>query len=215
MNFRTLKLDALIASDVNPRLMDGAEVVDGLAELAESIKAHGILQPLLVSPAKGGAYRIVAGHRRAAAAVIAGLQEVPCIVDQVKHIEQAHLVENVQRVDLSPAEIALAVTAALKAKRIKAKQLAAELGKSETWVSKAHTIGKALATPELVEWAATFTSADELYEAVLRLTDKKRKTQERPARQAEQLPEDLEKLFELWLARTWSAPAYQGENAIA
>ncbi len=82
-----------------------------LAELAASISQHGVLQPVLVSEAAGGHYRLVAGERRWRAARMAGLATVPAIVrehlEEDRHLELA-LVENLQRRDLTPLEEARA-----------------------------------------------------------------------------------------------------------
>lgn len=81
-----------------------------LDELAASIKRYGILQPLIVSP-KQDKYILVAGERRWRAAKIAGLTQVPAIVRERKELEQLEvaLIENVQRVDLSPLEQAISI----------------------------------------------------------------------------------------------------------
>src|SRR3990167_1401181 len=75
-----------------------------LNELAESIKEHGLLQPIIVTPKGQGTYQIVAGERRWRATKIAGLETIPVIVRSTKELEKLEiaLVENVQRVDLSP-----------------------------------------------------------------------------------------------------------------
>lgn len=80
-----------------------------LTELAESISVHGVLQPIVVSPAKQG-YRIVAGERRYRAAKQAGLQKIPALVRTVsdQHRLELGIIENVQRRDLNPIETALA-----------------------------------------------------------------------------------------------------------
>jgi ParB/RepB/Spo0J family partition protein len=142
MRFATLKLEKLQESNVNPRL---DLMTEETASLAQSIKTYGILQPLVVSETKGK-FTIIAGHRRATAAAVAGLAEVPCIVrSRVGKSEVAHLVENVQRVDLTPAETGMAVHGALSgARKIKQLNLAEQLGRSEGWVSKHKTIGQAV-----------------------------------------------------------------------
>lgn len=83
---------------------------DGLEQLAESIKARGLIQPILVQPQPGGLYRIVAGERRWRAAQKAGLHEVPAIVRQLEEREvmALALIENLQREDLNPLEEARA-----------------------------------------------------------------------------------------------------------
>ncbi len=77
-----------------------------LNELVTSIKQHGILQPLLVRPLKGGKYELVAGERRYRAAHTAGLTEVPVVIRELNENEalQLALIENLQREDLNPVE---------------------------------------------------------------------------------------------------------------
>ena len=81
-----------------------------LNELAESIKTHGIIQPLVVTPF-GDKFRIVAGERRYRASKIAKLSKIPVIVRNHEMLEELEiaLVENVQRVDLSPLEQAVSI----------------------------------------------------------------------------------------------------------
>jgi len=82
-----------------------------LAELAESIKNYGILQPLIVSANNDDTYTIIAGERRWRASQLAGLDKVPAIVRNQKEQERLEiaLIENVQRVDLSPLEQAVSI----------------------------------------------------------------------------------------------------------
>jgi ParB family transcriptional regulator, chromosome partitioning protein len=82
-----------------------------LEQLAESISQHGILQPLVVSPLSGGRYAIIAGERRWRSAQLAGLKKVPAIIRTTKELERLEIaiVENVQRVDLSPLEQAVSI----------------------------------------------------------------------------------------------------------
>jgi ParB family chromosome partitioning protein len=84
---------------------------DALGQLAESIKHYGIIQPLVVSPLKDGTYSIIAGERRWRASTKAGLKKVPAIVRTSKELERLEIaiVENVQRVDLSPLEQAVSI----------------------------------------------------------------------------------------------------------
>jgi ParB family transcriptional regulator, chromosome partitioning protein len=99
----TMPISALRPNPLNPR---GGLDTAGLENLADSIRAQGVLQPLLVTP--GGV--VVAGHRRLAAARLAGLTEVPVIVRDLDAIQQQEiiLVENLQREDLSAVEEARA-----------------------------------------------------------------------------------------------------------
>lgn len=81
-----------------------------LAELAQSIRANGLIQPITVAASSNGKFRIIAGERRWRAAQIAGLTEIPALVRNVAqhhHLELA-LIENIQREDLNPIEIATA-----------------------------------------------------------------------------------------------------------
>ncbi|HET8991734.1 MAG TPA: ParB/RepB/Spo0J family partition protein [Candidatus Saccharimonadales bacterium] len=82
-----------------------------LKELAESIKQHGIIQPLVVTPLKNGIYTIIAGERRYRAAGLAKLTTVPAIIRSSEALEQLEiaLIENVQRVDLNPLEQAFSI----------------------------------------------------------------------------------------------------------
>src|SRR6266581_3409769 len=99
----TRPVNDLRPNPLNPR---GELHVAGLDELADSIRAQGVLQPLLVTP--GGV--VVAGHRRLAAARLAGLSEVPVVVRDLDAVQQQEimLVENLQRQDLSAVEEARA-----------------------------------------------------------------------------------------------------------
>ncbi|GAB1457933.1 ParB/RepB/Spo0J family partition protein [Spirochaetota bacterium] len=110
-----------------------------IAELADSIKRHGIIQPLVVEEDGSGAYRIVAGERRWRAAALAGLSEVPAIVKEYgreKRLEIA-LVENVQREDLNPIDEAEAYRQLMEATALTQDQVAERVGKSRSAVANA------------------------------------------------------------------------------
>lgn len=79
---------------------------DALRELADSIAAVGIIQPLIVRPITGGGYQIVAGERRWRASQMAGLKEVPAIIRDLtdREVAELALIENLQREDLNPVE---------------------------------------------------------------------------------------------------------------
>jgi ParB family chromosome partitioning protein len=96
-----LPIDKVVPNPANPR-----KDVGDVTELAESIKAQGIRQNLLVVPMPAGMYMLVIGHRRHSAARLAGLTEVPCVVAELSEREQHELmlVENIQRSDLTPLE---------------------------------------------------------------------------------------------------------------
>jgi ParB family chromosome partitioning protein len=100
---QTIAVDRLRPGKYQPRTrMDEAS----LDELAQSIKEHGIMQPVLVRPVEGGRFEIVAGERRWRAAQRAGLKEVPALVKSVPDASALAigLIENIQREDLNPLE---------------------------------------------------------------------------------------------------------------
>lgn len=108
-----------------------------LEELASSIIRYGILQPLIVSPTQAGKYFLIAGERRWRAAQLAGLDKVPAIVRKREELEQLEisLIENVQRVDLSPIEQAISVERLHQQFNLSYKLIAERLGKAETTIS--------------------------------------------------------------------------------
>lgn len=109
---------------------------DGLSELADSIRQHGILQPLSVRRV-GTGYELVAGERRLRAALLAGLSEVPCIVMQMDDRESglAALVENLQRQDLDFIEEARGISRLMELTDMNQEQTARLLGKSQSAIA--------------------------------------------------------------------------------
>ena len=107
-----------------------------LAELADSIKQNGILQPLLVRK-KGSGYEIVAGERRYQAAKAAGLSEVPVVIREISDDEvfKLALIENLQRSDLSPLEEAQGYRQLIKEKGLTQEELAKILSKSRSAIT--------------------------------------------------------------------------------
>ena len=103
-----------------------------LAELADSIAVHGVLQPLLVRKGDGEFYEIIAGERRWRAAKMAALTEVPVIVVEADELKTAQLalIENIQREDLDPVEEAMACEALIRNYGMTQEQAAKQLGKS-------------------------------------------------------------------------------------
>ena len=112
---------------------------ESLAELAESISQHGILQPLLVRPLLDGRYQLIAGERRWRAAQMAGVSEVPVIIreiDEQKASELA-LVENLQREDLNPMEEAAGYKTLMENYGLTQEEIAKVVNKSRPAVANA------------------------------------------------------------------------------
>lgn len=108
-----------------------------LRDLTASIKTHGILQPLVVIELKTGVYQLVAGERRLRAAKLAGLKKVPTIVRSFNEQEQLELavIENIQRADLKPLEVAVAYTKLIDQFNLTHEQIAKRVGKAASTVS--------------------------------------------------------------------------------
>jgi ParB/RepB/Spo0J family partition protein len=120
-----------------------------LAELADSIKADGLVHPPVVRPGENGDYVLVAGERRLRAAKLAELAEIPVLVRKNGSAEGAALAENIERVELNPIETARAIEALARAEGLsKRREIAKRLRKSESWVS-AHL--RLLALPDGVK----------------------------------------------------------------
>ena len=125
-----------------------------LAELADSIREHGIIQPLTVRKLASGYYQIIAGERRWRAARIAGLQEVPAIVIEADDRKAAELamIENLQREDLNPMEEAAGFQALIDNYHMTQEEAAQRVGKSRSTVTNAlRLLGLTPAVRKLVE----------------------------------------------------------------
>lgn len=107
-----------------------------LAELADSIKQNGVLQPILVRKAEQK-YQIIAGERRYQASKLAGLKKVPCMIKDIsdEDVFKLALIENLQRSDLNPMEEALAYRQLLDEQNLTQEQLAQILSKSRSAVA--------------------------------------------------------------------------------
>ena len=133
-NYQAIALIDIRPNPHNPRRAFDDEA---LAELAESIKAHGILQPLVLTPGPDNTYLIVAGERRFRAAKLAGLTFVPAVVRELSHKEQLEIMlcENLQRADLDPIEEARGIRQLLGECDMTQAELAQRIGKSQPWVA--------------------------------------------------------------------------------
>jgi ParB family chromosome partitioning protein len=134
VQYRELDLDQIAPNPMQPRQSFSQE---RLAELAASVKANGIVQPLIVRR-NGSGYTIVAGERRYRAARMAGLTQVPSVimddVDDVRMLELA-LVENIHREDLNPLELAEAYDRLIRQCGLTQNQLAEQVGRSRAAVA--------------------------------------------------------------------------------
>ena len=121
-------------SEIEPNLSQPRKEFDeeALNELADSIAAHGVLQPLLVRPLQNGMYQIVAGERRWRAARIAGLSEVPALIRELsdEETDQVALIENLQREDLNAVETAEGYRRLMDKYGMTQEQLSNAVGKS-------------------------------------------------------------------------------------
>jgi ParB family chromosome partitioning protein len=127
-------LDKLRANPDQPRqYFDG----EALKELADSIREHGIIQPVIAEDAGDGTYTIVAGERRIRAARMAGLTEAPVIIRDypgAKRMEVS-LIENVQRADLNPIEEASAYKKLMELTGLSQEEVAGRVGKNRSTVA--------------------------------------------------------------------------------
>ena len=128
-------------SDIEARADQPRKTFEGeaLAQLADSIKAHGILQPILVRASGSGYYQIIAGERRFRAAKMAGLTEVPVLITEAddETTAQMALIENVQRENLNPLEEALAYRDLSQTYGLTQEKLSEKIGKSRSAIANA------------------------------------------------------------------------------
>lgn len=132
-----ISINKIKSDEEQPRKLFDSEKI---AELAESIKTHGIIQPLILRKCMEDQYIIVAGERRWRAAKMAGLKEVPVVIMDLtdRDILEVSLIENIQRQDLNPIEEAIAYRKLLNDFNITQEELSKRIGKSR--VAIANTI---------------------------------------------------------------------------
>src|SRR5512143_1461495 len=128
-----LDIDVVQANPLQPR---GLIAPDSLADLVNSIKEHGVLEPLVVAKTPAG-YQLIAGERRWRASKLAGLTHVPAIIRETspKGMLEMALVENVQRVDLNPLDRAKGFERLMNEFGLTTSEIAVRIGKSVAYVS--------------------------------------------------------------------------------
>lgn len=112
---------------------------EALAELADSIEHHGLLQPIVVRPRASGRYEIIAGERRWRACRMAGLTRIPAVIKEMdeQSAAEAALIENLQREDLNPYEEALGYSTLIERFSLTQEEAAVRVGKSRAAVANA------------------------------------------------------------------------------
>lgn len=169
------KVQKIIIDDIQPNPDQPRKHFDdeSLVELSQSIKNHGIVQPLVVTK-NGNKYRIIAGERRWRAAKLAGLNQVPVIVRSMQLIEELEvaIIENVQRVDLSPLEQASSIERLHDQFSLSYSEIAKKLGKA---VPTIHNTVRLLQLPEMATEALAKNQITEGHaRAILALKDNKK-----------------------------------------
>jgi len=148
---RRVRLTSIIPSPLQPR-KDFAE--DALRELVDSIRQHGIIQPLIVRRLNGGTHELIAGERRWRAAQELGLADVPVIVRTASDLEvlELSLIENLQRSDLNPIEEAQGYARLRDEFGMKQEDVAQKVGRSRAAVANAMRLLDL--HPQLQTWVA-------------------------------------------------------------
>lgn len=128
-----LPLDDILPNRFQPRIKFNE---DSIIELSESIKEHGVIQPIVVRPV-GDKYEIIAGERRYKASCMAGLEKIPALITDLNDKDSAEvaLIENVQRKDLTPIEEAISYKKILDMGYLTQEKLAEKLGKKQSTVA--------------------------------------------------------------------------------
>ena len=130
---RRMPIDRVYSNPAQPRQRFDE---DALADLAASIREHGVLQPILVRPRTDGHYQIVAGERRWRASKVAGLAEIPVIIEQLddEAALEIAIIENLQREDISPLEEADMFDRMTREHGYSLRKLATKLGKDKGYL---------------------------------------------------------------------------------
>lgn len=168
-----LKINEVEPNKKQPRKFFNEEA---LQELSESIKQHGIVQPLVVAK-KDDYYEIIAGERRWRAAKLAGLKEVPVVIKDYspQEIMEVALIENIQREDLNPVEEARAYENLIKEYNLKQEELAQRVSKSRSAITNSLRLLKL--SDEVLDMLMEETISSGHARALLALKDKDQQLQ--------------------------------------
>lgn len=133
-SMRHLPVEKISKGPYQPRLSIDPE---SLQDLADSIKAQGLVQPVIVRPIGSGQYELIAGERRWRAAQIAGLHDIPAVIRKISDQAAAamSLIENIQREDLNPLEEAIALERLIQEFGLTHEQTAGAVGRSRSAIS--------------------------------------------------------------------------------
>lgn len=147
---------------------------EGLMELSDSIREHGVLQPLSVRRLTGNRYELISGERRLRAAKMAGLEQVPCILVNADDLESSllALIENLQRRDLDFVEEATALQTLISTYHLSQEEAAKRVGKSQSAVANKLRLLKL--TPQLLEQLRDTGLTERHGRALLRLPEDRR-----------------------------------------
>ncbi len=146
-NAAEMELDKISANPNQPRKNFDAQA---LHELAESIKEHGVIQPIVVNDNGDGTYMIIAGERRFRACQLANMRTIPVVIRKYteRQIKEISLIENLQREDLNPIEAAMAMKQLMIDYKLTQDELAERIGKSRPAI--ANTLRLLNLSPEVM-----------------------------------------------------------------
>lgn len=146
-------VDELNINDITPNPNQPRKHFDqeALQELADSIKVHGVIQPLVVNKLENGKYMIIAGERRWRASKLAGLDKVPVVIKNYsdKQVKEISIIENLQREDLNPIEAARAIKQLMEEYNFTQEAVADRIGKSRSNIT--NTLRLLTLYPEVVK----------------------------------------------------------------
>lgn len=146
-NAEDMRLDLITANPNQPRKSFDEQA---LKELANSIKEHGVIMPIVVNDNGDGTYMIIAGERRFRASKLAGMQTIPVVIRNYseREIKEISLIENLQREDLNPIEAATAMKQLMNDYKLTQDELAERIGKSRPAI--ANTLRLLNLCPEVI-----------------------------------------------------------------